>query len=75
MITPYSSKIGQQYGSGAKKEILGSLAFYTAYYERKSKMDWPTVILHAEKFLPVLEADWPELVEEMKGMIGYTLNT
>ena len=30
-------------------------------------MDWPTVSINAEKFVPVLEKDWPEFIEEMKG--------
>jgi hypothetical protein len=30
-------------------------------------MDWPTVLINAEKFVPVLEKDWPEFIEEMKG--------
>ena len=46
---------------------MGSLAFYTAYYQQKAKMDWPTVSISAEKFVPVLEKDWPEFIEEMKG--------
>jgi isopenicillin-N N-acyltransferase-like protein len=62
-----SLQIGFQHGEIAKKEVLGSLAFYTAYYQRKAKMDWPTVSINAEKFVPVLEKDWPEFIEEMKG--------
>jgi isopenicillin-N N-acyltransferase-like protein len=60
-------QIGFQHGEIAKKEVLGSLAFYTAYYQRKAKMDWPTVSINAEKFVPVLGKDWPEFIEEMKG--------
>jgi len=62
-----SLQIGFQHGEIAKKEVSGSLAFYTAYYHRKAKMDWPTVSINAEKFVPVLEKDWPEFIEEMKG--------
>jgi isopenicillin-N N-acyltransferase-like protein len=62
-----SLQIGFQHGEIAKKEVLGSLAFSTAYYQRKAKMDWPTVSINAEKFVPVLEKDWPEFIEEMKG--------
>jgi isopenicillin-N N-acyltransferase-like protein len=47
--------------------VLGSLQFYSAYYAKKAKMDWPTVTVNAVKFLPVLERDWPEFIEEMKG--------
>lgn len=62
-----SLQIGFQHGSIAKKEVLGSLAFYTAYYERKAKMNWSAVSTVAEKVLPLLERDWPDFVEEMKG--------
>jgi isopenicillin-N N-acyltransferase-like protein len=47
---------------------LGSLAFYTAYYEKKAKMNWAAASTAAEEFVPLLERDWPEFVEEMKGM-------
>ncbi|PMD39626.1 acyl-CoA:6-aminopenicillanic-acid-acyltransferase [Hyaloscypha variabilis F] len=61
-------EIGYQHGSIAKKEVLGSLSFYTAYYERKARMDWAAASKAAENFLPLLERDWPEFVEEMKGV-------
>jgi isopenicillin-N N-acyltransferase like protein len=47
--------------------VLGSLAFYTAYYQRKAKMDWAAASTVAENVLPLLERDWPNFVEEMKG--------
>jgi isopenicillin-N N-acyltransferase-like protein len=50
--------------------VLGSLSFYTAYYERKARMDWAAASKAAENFLPLLERDWPEFVEEMKGKPG-----
>jgi isopenicillin-N N-acyltransferase-like protein len=51
----------------AKKEVLGSLSFYTAYYEQKAKMNWAAASTVAENVLPLLERDWPDFVEEMKG--------
>jgi isopenicillin-N N-acyltransferase-like protein len=47
--------------------VLGSLAFYTAYYERKAKMNWAAASTVTENVLPLLERDWPDFVEEMKG--------
>jgi hypothetical protein len=33
----------------------------------KAKMTWPGACSAAEKFLPYLDAHWPQYVEEMKG--------
>jgi hypothetical protein len=51
----------------SKAEIHGGLAFYTDFYQRKSAMDWATAKYCAEQFIPMLEKDWPEYIEEMKG--------
>lgn len=67
-ISGSSFEIGFQHGSIAKKEVLGSLSFYTAYYERKAKMNWAAASTVAEKALPLLEKDWPDFIEEMKGI-------
>ncbi|OQV08963.1 hypothetical protein CLAIMM_13158 [Cladophialophora immunda] len=61
-------EIGRQHGTQAKAEIHGSLAFYTDFYQRKSAMDWATASQRAAEFVPMLERDWPEYVEEMKGV-------
>ncbi|KAI9830719.1 MAG: hypothetical protein M1819_005383 [Sarea resinae] len=61
-------EVGRQHGRFAREQIRKSLAFYAGYFERKSKMDWPAAVKSAELFLPILEADWPDLVEEMKGV-------
>ncbi|CZR52327.1 related to Acyl-coenzyme A:6-aminopenicillanic-acid-acyltransferase 40 kDa form [Phialocephala subalpina] len=61
-------EIGVQHGRQAREEIHSSLAFYTELYQRKSKMDWNTASHRAEEFIPVLEKDWPDYVEEIKGV-------
>ncbi|KAL3421110.1 isopenicillin-N N-acyltransferase [Phlyctema vagabunda] len=61
-------EIGRQHGSSATDKIKGTLAFYTEYFQRKANMDWKSASVTAEKFLPLLERDWPELVEEMRGV-------
>jgi hypothetical protein len=47
--------------------VHGSLAFYTDYFWRKSQMSWATASLTAEKFVPLLQGDWPDYLEEIKG--------
>jgi isopenicillin-N N-acyltransferase-like protein len=60
-------QIGLQHGQQASRLIKGSLAFYREYFERKSKMDWPTAEANARRFLPLLEKECPDLVDEMRG--------
>ena len=64
------SQIGYQHGKCAKKQIEGSLAFYAEYFLRKAKMNWHTAAANAQKFLPMLARDWPDLVEEMQGVLN-----
>lgn len=60
-------QIGLQHGQQASRLIAGSLAFYQEYFERKSKMNWPTAEENAQRFLPFLEKECPDLVDEMRG--------
>lgn len=41
--------------------------FYKDYFKRKSNLDWETACERAEKFMPLLEKEFSDLVEEMKG--------
>ncbi|EXJ80960.1 hypothetical protein A1O3_07248 [Capronia epimyces CBS 606.96] len=64
--TPY--EIGQQHGQAAKTEVHGSIAFYTQFFEDRTKLSWLQVRDVARRFLPWLETSYPEFVEEMKGV-------
>lgn len=66
-VTEKMSQIGRQHGKQAKAAIHGSLAFYTDFYKRKSAMDWDTASQCAERFVPMLEEEWPQYLEEIKG--------
>ena len=63
-----SSQIGYSHGQGAKTEVHGSLAFYGAFFKQRTKLGWPEVRNVARQFLPLLESDYPEYVEEMRGV-------
>ncbi|EHY52953.1 hypothetical protein HRR83_006215 [Exophiala dermatitidis] len=64
--SPY--EIGQQHGQAAKAEVEGSIAFYADFFQQRTKLSWPQVRDVARKFLPWLDARYPEYVEEMKGI-------
>ncbi|KAK5994221.1 Acyl-coenzyme A:6-aminopenicillanic-acid-acyltransferase 40 kDa form [Cladobotryum mycophilum] len=64
--TPY--EIGQKHGSQAARLVRGSIKFYEEYFQRKSKLTWPSAMRAAEKYLPFLEQHVPHLVEEMRGV-------
>ncbi|CAK7237304.1 hypothetical protein SBRCBS47491_009930 [Sporothrix bragantina] len=61
--TPY--EVGFQHGQEAEAKIRSGLAFYEAFFQLKTGMDWPKTTATARKFLPLLEADWPHFVEKM----------
>lgn len=62
------NQIGQQHGQAAKAEVHGSITFYSAFFNERTKLSWPEVRNVARGFLPWLEAAYPEYVEEMKGV-------
>ncbi|CAK7263011.1 hypothetical protein SEPCBS119000_000266 [Sporothrix epigloea] len=64
--TPY--EIGLHHGREAEAKIRTGLAFYSAFFQLKAGMDWPATTRAARKFMPLLEASWPQLVEEMRGI-------
>lgn len=64
--TPFD--IGYIHGSAAKAHIHRSLGFYTAYFQQKARLDWPSATATAERFLPFLTKQYPHLVEEMSGV-------
>ena len=64
--TPF--QIGQHHGSKCKKEVHGSIVFYSAYFLKNAKLDWPAAKAVAERFVPSLNSNCRHLVEEMKGI-------
>ena len=64
--TPY--EIGQQHGSQARDEVLGSIEFYKAFFQSRIKIDWTKAEEIAAEFLPSLKSNWPEYVDEMQGV-------
>lgn len=64
--TPY--EIGQQHGSQACDEVLGSIEFYKDFFMKRIKIDWVEAEAIATKFLPFLQSNYPEYVDEMQGI-------
>ncbi|RVX68579.1 hypothetical protein B0A52_07006 [Exophiala mesophila] len=64
--TPY--QVGKQHGEGAKEEVHGSIAFYSAFFKSRTKLEWPQVQEVARNFLPLLEGSYPDYVDEMQGV-------
>lgn len=67
-------QIGLEHGQKAARLVQGSVAFYSQYFMETSKMDWTTACSTAAKFIPFIEQQVPDLVEEMRGM-GITSHT
>jgi hypothetical protein len=43
------------------------MAFYKEYFMAQAKMEWGPVCAEASKWLPFLEREYPQYVEEMQG--------
>ncbi|KEQ87968.1 AAT-domain-containing protein [Aureobasidium pullulans EXF-150] len=64
--TPY--EIGYQHGSQAASQIKGSISFYTSLFQQNVKISWPEVQKTALEFETVIRKNWPEYLEEMRGI-------
>ena len=64
--TPY--EVGQQHGSQARDEVLGSIEFYKDFFMKRIKIDWTKAEEVATEFLPFLKSNYAEYVEEMQGV-------
>ena len=64
--SPY--EIGYQHGQAAQQQVKGSILFYRDLFFKTTKLSWSQVEQEACRFLPLLEADWPHLVQEMQGL-------
>ncbi|EJT98559.1 peptidase C45 acyl-coenzyme A:6-aminopenicillanic acid acyl-transferas-like protein [Dacryopinax primogenitus] len=61
-------EIGFEHGRQAAPLVARSITFYTGLFQKKSKMDWSQVRQTALKWVPHLDAHYPALAKEMKGL-------
>ncbi|KAH0154376.1 AAT-domain-containing protein, partial [Aureobasidium melanogenum] len=64
--SPY--EIGHQHGSQASSQIRGSISFYSNLFQQTAKLSWPQVQQTALEFEEVIQKNWPEYLEEMRGI-------
>ncbi|KAK7534229.1 isopenicillin-N N-acyltransferase [Phyllosticta citribraziliensis] len=70
--TPY--EIGYTHGSKAAESVRGSLKFYASMFQETAKLSWSEVRETALEFLPYIEENCPDFVEEMRGIADGTGN-
>ena len=58
-----------QHGRAAAEEIQRGLIFYNDLFKSTTKLSWEEVTEIAVKFLPLLQHDWPQYLEELEGML------
>ncbi|KAL2276064.1 hypothetical protein FJTKL_01350 [Diaporthe vaccinii] len=61
-------QIGHAHGSGAKAQVLGSIAFYTALFQQKCDLDWAAVAREADKYVARLSITCPRYLDEIRGI-------
>ncbi|KAF1995489.1 peptidase C45 acyl-coenzyme A:6-aminopenicillanic acid acyl-transferas-like protein [Amniculicola lignicola CBS 123094] len=64
--TPY--EIGHTHGAAARKQIYGSITFYSALFLKNTKKTWPEVQSFAFEFEQHSREAWPRYHEEMCGI-------
>lgn len=65
--SPYD--IGFTHGSAASTEVHNNVATYTYFFGETAKITWAEARERAvTHFLPSVERQWPEIVEEMRGI-------
>ncbi|KAK7702567.1 hypothetical protein SLS64_009530 [Diaporthe eres] len=65
---PLDRQIGHAHGSGAKAQVLGSIAFYTALFQQKCDLDWAAVTREADKYAARLGVTCPRYLDEIRGI-------
>ncbi|THY67822.1 AAT-domain-containing protein [Aureobasidium pullulans] len=68
ILTTKPKQIGYQHGSQAASQIKGSISFYTSLFQQNVKISWPEVQKTALEFETVIRENWPEYLEEMRGI-------
>lgn len=61
-------QIGHQHGTQASKQVQGSIAFYGAFFKRRTGKTWSEVSEVAKQFLPFLQKTCPAYLEEIQGV-------
>ncbi|KAG6358404.1 hypothetical protein INS49_014288 [Diaporthe citri] len=59
---------GRAHGSGAKAQVHGSVAFYTALFQQKCDLDWAAVTREADKYVARLGVTSPRYLDEIRGI-------
>lgn len=62
------AQIGHAHGSGAKAQVLGSIAFYTTLFQQRCDLDWAAVTREAEKYVARLSVTCPRYLDEIRGI-------
>lgn len=62
------TQIGHAHGSGARAQVHGSIAFYTALFRQKCDLDWAAVTREAEKYVSRLSVTCPRYLDEIRGI-------
>lgn len=63
-----NTQIGHQHGSLAASRIKGSISFYSALFLQTTNLTWNQVQTTALDFRPIIQQNWPEYLEEMRGI-------
>ena len=67
--TGHPFEIGLTHGSSASAEIHHNIGMYTYFFGETAKLTWGQARERAvTQFLPTIEKQWPEIVEEMRGI-------
>jgi isopenicillin-N N-acyltransferase-like protein len=61
-------QVGVQHGEAAKAQIGRGTKFYQNLFQEKCQMNWEEVKAFGMKYQPYLEANWPQYVDEMRGV-------
>lgn len=62
-------EIGFTHGSSVSAEIHHNIGMYTYFFEETAKLTWEQARERAAtQFLPTIKKQWPEIVEEMRGI-------
>ncbi|KAL8641674.1 MAG: hypothetical protein Q9228_001533 [Teloschistes exilis] len=61
-------EIGFHHGCEAKSEINRGLEFYQQLFHDWNKLSWDVACDAAMKFMPLLEKDWAQYVDEIRGI-------
>lgn len=59
---------GLKYGREASEAIKRNIDFYSGIFKKNSSIDWDKAQQLSQKFVPVIEKNYPEALEEMKGV-------